>query len=67
MLALQENGSLSLKSTNKFIIFCILPTLLESCTTHTVIDHAALQINLLSSYLVVSMEDNSHLRQSPLP
>ena len=65
MLALQESGSLSLQSTNKFMIFWKLPTTnsVEYCTTHTAIDHAALQTDLLSNYLAVSMEDNSHLCQ----
>lgn len=64
MLALQENASLSLQSTNKFMIFLETTTnSVQYCTTHTVIDHAALQTDLLSSYLAVSMEDNSHLRQ----
>ena len=61
MLALQESGNLSLQSRNRFMIF--LKTTVEYCTTHTVIDHAALQIDLLSNYMAVSMEDNSHLRQ----
>jgi hypothetical protein len=68
MLALQENGSLTLlstpfvQSTSEFMIF-LDNYRLSICTTHIAIDHAALQTNLLSSYLAVSMEDNSPLRR----
>jgi len=60
MLVLQEDGSLTL-----FLSCTVNNTayFIEYRTTHTVIDRVELQTNLLSSYLVVSMEDNSPLRR----
>ena len=68
MLVLRENGRFVFTVNKQFYdLFGTTTDFVEYCTTHTVIDHAALQTDLLSSYLAVSMEDNSHLRQWPLP